>query len=63
MLLSRYFREELKQRIWGRGLSQEGPIRSCLVTLVIFRLVSRKACHCPPFISCWPLLGCPFLGL
>ena len=26
ILLSRYFREELKQRIWGEGLSWEGPI-------------------------------------
>ena len=26
ILLSRYFREELKQTIWRRGLSQEGPI-------------------------------------
>ena len=26
--------EELKQRIWGRGLSQEGPIGSCSVTIV-----------------------------
>ena len=32
ILLSRYFREELKQRIWGRGLPQEGPIGSCSVT-------------------------------
>ena len=27
------FRAELKQRIWGKGLPQEGPIGSCLVTL------------------------------
>ena len=33
ILLSRYFREELKQRIWETGLSQEGPTESCLVTL------------------------------
>ena len=26
-LLSGYFREELQQRLWGRGLSQEGPIQ------------------------------------
>ena len=32
MLLSRSFREELKQRIWRRGLSQEGPVSSCSVT-------------------------------
>ena len=32
MLLSRYFREELKQRVWGGGLSPEGPIGSCSVT-------------------------------
>ena len=31
-LLSRYFREELKQRERGRGLLQEGPIRSYSVT-------------------------------
>ena len=29
ILLSRYFREELKQRIWGRELG-EGPIAFCL---------------------------------
>ena len=29
ILLSRYFREELKQRIWGRELG-EGPIASGL---------------------------------
>ena len=33
ILLSRYFREELQQRIWGWDLSQEGPIGSCLVKL------------------------------
>ena len=32
ILLSRYFRGELQQRIWGRGLSWEDPIGSCLVT-------------------------------
>ena len=32
ILLYRYFREELKQRISGRGLSQEDPIWSCSVT-------------------------------
>ena len=32
ILLSRYFREELKQRILGRGLYQEGPTGSCSVT-------------------------------
>ena len=26
ILVSRYFREELKQRISGKGLSREGPI-------------------------------------
>ena len=31
-LLSRYFREELKQKVWGTGLFQEGPTGSCLVT-------------------------------
>ena len=33
ILFFRYFREELKQRILGEGLSQEGPIGSCSVTL------------------------------
>ena len=33
ILLLRYFREELKQMILGEGLSQEGPIVSCSVTL------------------------------
>lgn len=32
ILLPRYFREELKQRISRRGLSQEDPIWSCPVT-------------------------------
>ena len=32
ILLSRYFREELKQRIWGRAVSPAGPVESCLVT-------------------------------
>ena len=32
MLLSRYFREELQQRMWGRALSWEGPVGSCSVT-------------------------------
>lgn len=31
VLLSRHFREELKQRVWEKGLSREGPIESCLV--------------------------------
>lgn len=30
-LLSRYFREELKQKVWGTGLFQEGPTGSCLL--------------------------------
>ena len=29
---SSFFREELQQRIWGRGLFQEGPLGSCQVT-------------------------------
>ena len=32
ILLSEYFREELKQRIWRRGLPQESPCRSFWVT-------------------------------
>ena len=32
ILLSRYFREALQQRLWRRGLSWEGPIGSCSVT-------------------------------
>lgn len=32
-LLPRSFRTELKQRIWRKGLPQEGPIGSCLVML------------------------------
>ena len=35
ILLSRYFREELKQRIWQTGLSWEGPRGSCSVTEVL----------------------------
>ena len=30
-VLSRHFREELKQTVWEKGLSREGPIGSCLV--------------------------------
>ena len=33
ILLSKYFREELKQRIQGRVLSWEGPIESCSITI------------------------------
>ena len=33
ILLSGYFREELKRRIWGRGLSQADPIGSYVVTM------------------------------
>ena len=33
ILLAGYFREELKQRIWGRGLSQADPIGSYAVTM------------------------------
>ena len=33
ILLSKYFREELKQRISGKGLPWEGPIGFCLVTI------------------------------
>lgn len=32
ILSSGYFREELQQKIWGRGLSWEDPIGSCSVT-------------------------------
>ena len=32
ILLARYLREELKQRIWGRGLYWKGPIGSYSVT-------------------------------
>ena len=32
MLLCRYFREQLQQRIWGTSLFQKGPIGSCSVT-------------------------------
>lgn len=34
MLLPGCFREELKQRRWGKGLSRGGPIGSRSVTLV-----------------------------
>lgn len=30
-VLSRHFREELKQTLWEKGLSREGPTESCLV--------------------------------
>ena len=33
LLLSRYFREELKQRIWGRACPRKAPMGSCLVTI------------------------------
>ena len=33
ILFFRYLREELKQRILGEGLSQEGPRVSCSVTM------------------------------
>ena len=32
ILLSRYFRKELQQRTWGRGLPGGGIMGSCLVT-------------------------------
>lgn len=38
MLLSGCLREELKQRLWGRGLSQEGPMDSFTVTARITEL-------------------------
>lgn len=31
-LLSRHFKDELQQRLWGGGLSLEGPTGSCSVT-------------------------------
>ena len=33
ILLSEYFREELEQRMWGRGLTREGPMGSYLVAI------------------------------
>lgn len=33
ILLSKYFREELQQRAWGRGLSRQGPRGSHSVTI------------------------------
>ena len=32
-LLSRYFLEELRQRIWGKKLPQEGPLGSCSIAV------------------------------
>ena len=45
ILLSRYFRKELKQRIWGRGLPWEGPLGSCSGTQLTptFNLVLQNA--------------------
>lgn len=34
MLLYRHYRQEIKQRLWGRSLSQEDPLASYLVTLL-----------------------------
>ena len=36
ILSSGYFQEELQQKAWRRGLSQEGPIGSCLETFLYF---------------------------
>ena len=41
ILLSRHFREEIRQRMWGRGLSREGPIRSCSVIVTHLYLGGR----------------------
>lgn len=35
ILLSRYFGEELKQKIWGKALFREGSTVSCLVTIAL----------------------------
>ena len=35
LLLFRYLREELKERIWERACPWEGPIGSCLVTIFL----------------------------
>ena len=37
ILFSGDFREELQQRIWGRGLSRGGPIGSCSVIHLAIR--------------------------
>lgn len=49
ILFLRQFREVLKQRIWGEGLFQEGPVGSCLV--ILSRLV--KAFLADTFIFRW----------
>ena len=36
------FREKLKQRIWGKGLPQEGPIGSCSVYIHCRRLKNYR---------------------
>ena len=40
ILLSGYFREETTADDVGRGLSREGPSGSCLVILLLLRLLS-----------------------
>ena len=42
ILLSRYFREELKQRIWGRGSVLGRPHRVLLCYIGIFHLQAKQ---------------------
>ena len=44
ILLSGYFREALKQRVWGTSLSWEGPRGPYLVTIPPFSLILLRFC-------------------
>ena len=48
MLFSRYFREELQQRIQGRSLFKEGPIVSCSLTMMTHHFVLEDL----DFVNC-----------
>ena len=52
ILLSGYFREELQQKIWRRGLSWESPIGSCLVPMAAlpYQTTTGSAKPGPPLV-------------
>ena len=41
ILLSRYFREELKQRIWGKACPRKGPQGPAPLQFFYLKIVSR----------------------
>ena len=52
ILFSGDFREELQQRIWGRGLSRGGPIGSCSVIHLTIRnqlVADQYSCREQPY--------------